>query len=80
MGYGCWDCMKDLGWLDGDGGVGCRVRCEMEVLGMGEDHWVNGSFGDSTEILGVNWSFLESDWGFWGLVEVLGLDGQIDSS
>ena len=58
--------MKDLGRLDGDGGVGCRVWCEMAVLGMGEDRWVNGSFGVRTEILGVNWSFLGSGWGFWG--------------
>ena len=44
MGCGCWDWMKDLGWLDGDGGVGCRVWCEMEVLGMGGDHWDEWKF------------------------------------
>ena len=51
VGCGCWDWMKDLGRLDGDGGVGCRVWCEMAVLGMGEDRWVNGSFGVRTEML-----------------------------
>ena len=60
--------------LDVEFGVRWRFWEWVEIIGM------NGSFGVSTEILGVNWSFLESDWGFWGLVEVLGLDGQIDSS
>ena len=44
VGCGCWDWMKDLGRLDGDGGVGCRVWCEMEVLGMGGDHWDEWKF------------------------------------
>ena len=63
VGCGCGDWMKDLGWLDGDCGAGCRVWSEMkwvEIIG------VYGSFGVRTEILGVNWSFLGSGWGFWG--------------
>ncbi len=40
--FGYW--MKDFGWLDGDGGDGCRVWCEMEVLGMGGDHWDEWKF------------------------------------
>ena len=48
VGCECWDWMKDLGWLDGDCGAGCRVRCEMEwveMIGM------NGSFGVRMEML-----------------------------
>ena len=44
VGCGCWDWMRDLGWLDGDCGAGCGVWCEMEVLGMGGDHWNEWKF------------------------------------
>ena len=46
--------------LDVEFGVRWRFWEWVEIIGM------NGSFGVSTEILGVNWSFLGSGWGFWG--------------
>ena len=45
--------------LDVEFGVRWRFWEWVEITGM------NGSLGDRTVILGVNWSFLGSGWGFW---------------